>query len=64
MPREAIADQLNTGRDRGVQLRIPGRGAATAWEAISRELLRKKIGRESVQGCAIDRNSMILIGGW
>ncbi|MCJ2095491.1 hypothetical protein MKK67_23760 [Methylobacterium sp. J-072] len=64
MPHEAIADRPNAERDRGPRLRNPIEGAATAWEAFSRETPRKKIRGEIALGRAFNRDPMILVGGF
>jgi hypothetical protein len=64
MPRDAITNRQDTGRDRGARLRNPIEGAATAWETFFRAAFRKKFGGELGLGRASDRNSMILVGGW
>lgn len=63
MPHEAIADRPNAGRDRGPRLRNPIEGAATAWEAISRDAIGKKFRGEIALARAFNRDSMILVGG-
>lgn len=63
MPREAIANHPNAGRDRGPRLRNPIEGAATAWEAIFRDAIGKKFRTELTPGSCLNSNSIAFGGG-
>lgn len=63
MPREAIANCPNAGRDRGIGLRNWIDGAATEWEAFSRDAIGKKFRAEFTLGSCLNSNSIAFGGG-